>query len=181
MDLATKTVRHLTDGETDPSRSKGFKALWSPDSRWIAITYQNPLHYPYGDIAIINAETGKMTKVTETGYFDENPRWALNGNALIFLSERYGMRNHASWGSNYDVMMAFTNQDAYDRYRLSEEDYALLKEVEKNQGKKLNNVTVTPDSKEKKERKTRKKPNRKKRRLRQLKSRRKASRTVQSA
>ncbi len=156
MDLATKTVRHLTDGETDPSRSKGFKALWSPDSRWIAITYQNPLHYPYGDIAIINAETGKMTKVTETGYFDENPRWALNGNALIFLSERYGMRNHASWGSNYDVMMAFTNQDAYDRYRLSEEDYALLKEVEKNQGKKLSNVTVTPDSKGKKGKKGKK-------------------------
>ncbi|MDE6100196.1 MAG: peptidase S41, partial [Paramuribaculum sp.] len=150
MDLATKNVRNLTDGETDPSRSKGFKALWSPDSRWIAITYQNPLHYPYGDIAIINARTGKMTKVTETGYFDENPRWALDGNALIFLSERYGMRNHASWGSNYDVMMAFTNQDAYDRYRLSEEDYAILKEVEKSQGKKLANVTVTPDSKNKK-------------------------------
>lgn len=150
MDLASKQVRELTDGSTDPSRSKGFPAIWSPDSKWIAINYQNPLHYPYGDIAIINVANGKMTKVTETGYFDESPRWALDGNAIIFLSERYGMRNHASWGSNYDVMIAFTNQDAYDRYRLSEEDYALLKEVEKSQGKKLKNVTVTAPAKGKK-------------------------------
>ncbi len=136
MDTATKKVRQLTNGETEPSRSKGFKAEWSPDSKWIAITFDNPHHYPYGDIAVIEAATGKLTKVTETGYFDENPRWALDGNALIFLSERYGMRSHASWGSNYDVMIAFTNQDAFDRFRLSEEDYALLKEVEKSRSKK---------------------------------------------
>lgn len=147
MDLASKQVRQLTDGGTDPSRSKGFRAIWSPDSKWIAINFMNPHHYPYGDIAVINVADGKMTKVTETGYFDENPRWALDGNAILFLSERYGMRNHASWGSNYDVMLAFTNQDAYDKYRLSDEDYALLKEVEKTQGKKLANVTVTPKSK----------------------------------
>lgn len=150
MDLASGNVRQLTDGGTDPSRSKGFPAVWSPDSKWIAINYQNPHHYPYGDIAIIEVSTGKMTKVTETGYFDENPRWALDGNAILFLSERYGMRNHASWGSNYDVMLAFCNQDAYDRYRLSEEDYALLKEVEKSQGKKLDNVTVSSDKKQNK-------------------------------
>lgn len=153
MDLATKEVRQLTSGETDPTRTKGFQALWSPDSKWIAINYQNPHHYPYGDIAIINASTGKMTKVTETGYFDENPRWALDGNALIFLSERYGMRNHASWGSNYDVMIAFMNQDAFDRFNLSEEDYALVKEADKSRGKKLNNVTVTPESKKNKKKK----------------------------
>ena len=150
MDLASKQVRQLTSGETDPSRTKGFDAIWSPDSKWIAINYQNPLHYPYGDIAVIEAATGKMTKVTETGYFDENPRWAPDGNAIIFLSERYGMRNHASWGSNYDVMIAFMNQDAFDRYRLSDEDYALVKEVEKSQGKKLGNVTVTAPAKGKK-------------------------------
>lgn len=150
MDLASKQIRQLTDGETEPSRSKGFKAIWSPDSKWIAINFDNPHHYPYGDIAVIEASTGTLTKVTETGYFDENPRWALDGNAILFLSERYGMRNHASWGSNYDVMMAFTNQDAYDRFRLSEEDYALLKEVEKSRGKKLNNVTVSANTKGKK-------------------------------
>ncbi len=150
MDLASKQVKKLTDGETDPARSKGFYTAWSPDSKWIAFNHMNPKHYPYSDIAIINVDNGKITKVTETGYFDEDPRWVLDGNALLFKSERYGMRNHASWGSMYDVMLTFLNQDAFDRYRLSEEDYALLKEVEKSQGKKLGNVTVTPKDKKSK-------------------------------
>ena len=72
-----------------------------------------------------------MTNITNSGYFDESPRWAMNGNALVFASERYGMRNHASWGSEMDVMIVFMNRDAYDRFRLSPEDYALLKDVEK--------------------------------------------------
>ncbi len=42
---------------------------------------------------------------------------------------------HASWGSQQDVMLVFLNQDAYDRYRLSKEDFELLKEFEKEQKK----------------------------------------------
>lgn len=45
------------------------------------------------------------------------------------------MRAHASWGSQQDVMLVFLNQDAYDRYRLSKEDFELLKEFEKEQKK----------------------------------------------
>jgi tricorn protease len=43
------------------------------------------------------------------------------------------MRSHASWGSQEDVMLVFLNQDAYDKYRLSKEDYELRKELEKQQ------------------------------------------------
>ena len=64
-----------------------------------------------------------------------SPRWVLDGNAVLFQTERYGMRAHASWGSQQDVMLVFLNQDAYDRYRLSKEDFELLKEFEKEQKK----------------------------------------------
>lgn len=147
MDLDTKKVRQLTDGSTIASRTKGFPSQWSPDSKWILIEAMDLRHQPYGDIAIINAETGKMTYVTKTGYFDENPRWAMDGNAIIFASERYGMRNHASWGSMSDVMITFLNQDAYDRFRLNEEDYALLKEVAKAQKKDKGNDKKDADKK----------------------------------
>lgn len=145
MDLATKKVRQLTDGSTMSSRTKGFNSFWSPDSKWIAIEYLQPEHEPYADIALINVASGELTKVTETGYFDESPRWVMDGNALLFLSERYGMRNHASWGSEYDVMLTFLNKDAYDRYRLSEEDYALLKEVEKSSKKDKEESSASAD------------------------------------
>lgn len=135
IDLDTKKVRQLTDGSTIASRTKGFPSQWSPDGKWILIEAMDLRHQPYGDIAIINADSGKMTYITKTGYFDENPRWAMGGNAIIFNSERYGMRNHASWGSMSDVMIAFLNKESYDKFRLNEEDYALLKEVEKAQKK----------------------------------------------
>lgn len=152
MDLKSKKTRQLTDGTTHAHRSKGFMAHWSPDSKWIAINYTQPEHDPYGDIAVINVATGKLTKITETGYFDESPRWVMDGNAILFISERYGMRNHASWGSEYDVMLTFLNKDSYDRYRLSEEDYALLKEVEKS--KKNKSKDSDKDKKDKKGKKS---------------------------
>ena len=76
-----------------------------------------------------------ITNLTNSGYISGAPRWVLDGNAILFQTERYGMRAHASWGSQQDVMLVFLNQDAYDRYRLSKEDFELLKEFEKEQKK----------------------------------------------
>ena len=64
-----------------------------------------------------------------------SPRFALDGNAILFKTERYGMRAHASWGSQDDAMLIFLNQDAYDKYCLSKEDYELRKELEAEQKK----------------------------------------------
>lgn len=135
MDLATKKVTALDGSNITNYRSGGFVVDWSPDSRFIALEVMNPLHEPYGDISIIDLESGEFIPVTESGYFDQQPRWSPDGNALLFASERYGMRNHASWGSENDVMMVFLNKESYDKFRLSEEDYALLQEVEKQQKK----------------------------------------------
>ena len=131
MDVATGAVRELTDGTTTPQRNGGFSYKWSPDSRWIALDAVTRRHEPYSDVCIVNVADGTMTNLTNSGYFDETIRWTLDGNAILFGSERYGMRNHASWGSQYDVMLMFLNQDAYDRFQLSEEDYALRKELDK--------------------------------------------------
>ena len=136
MDVKSGKVKELTDGSTHRPRTGSFGFVWSPDSKWIATEIVDKKHEPYGDIAIINVETGETINLTNSGYFDESPTWVMDGNALLFMSERYGMRNHASWGSEMDAMLVFLNQDAYDKYRLSEEDYALTKEIEKRREKK---------------------------------------------
>lgn len=136
MNLKTKRVRRLTDGSTYRRRNGGFTYSWSPDGNWIAAELVGNNRDPYTDILLINAKDGTTTNLTNSGYFDENPTWVLDGNAILFRSERYGMRNHASWGSMSDAMLVFLNREAYDRYRLSEEDFALLKEVEKARKKK---------------------------------------------
>ena len=135
MDMESGKVRQLTDGSTHRQRGGGFNYTWSPDSKWIALEIVDRMHDPYYDIALINVADGSMTNLTNSGYFDESPRWVMDGNALLFASERYGMRNHASWGSEMDVMMVFMNRDAYDKFRLSAEDYALVKDLEKSNKK----------------------------------------------
>ena len=132
MDLKSKDVKQLTTKATHAQRNGGFDYFWSPDSRWIALEVVDKKHDPYSDIAIINVENGRMTNITNSGYFDESPRWILDGNAIAFASERYGMRNHASWGSMSDVFFVFMNQDAYDRFKLSKEEREIYdKKVEK--------------------------------------------------
>ena len=150
MDLDSKKLRQLTDGSMNPERTWGFEYSWSPDSRWIVSEVIDRKHDPYSDIALINVADGKVTNLTNTGYFASNARWALDGNAILFISDRYGMRNHASWGSQYDAMMVFLNQDAYDRFRLSEEDYALRKELDK-KNKKDDKKKDDKESKEEKD------------------------------
>lgn len=135
MDLKSGKVRKLTDGSTYLQNDGRFNYTWSPDSKWIALEVIARKHDPYTDIAIINVADGSMTNLTNSGYFDAEPRFVMDGNAVAFASERYGMRNHASWGSMMDVMLVFLNQQAYDEYMLSKEDYALLKEARKNKDK----------------------------------------------
>lgn len=131
MDLASKKVKLLTHGETYTARDGDFQLSWSPDGKWIAAAVDVHQRDPYYDIAIINAETGELTNITDNAYMNMNPRWVMDGNAILFFTERYGMKAHASWGNSWDAVLVFTNQKAYDRYLLSEEDYALLKDKEK--------------------------------------------------
>ena len=148
MDLDSKKVKLLTDGTTNPQRNGTFGFSWSPDSKWIVLEIVDRRHEPYSDIAIINVDSGEMTNLTNSGYFDERPRWNHDGTAITFQSERYGMRNHASWGSQGDVMAVFLTRDAYDRFRLSEEDYALQKEIEKDNKKDDKEKADSNDSKD---------------------------------
>lgn len=90
-------------------------------------------HDPYSDIGLVSAQGGEITNLTNSGYTSTSPQWVLDGNAILFTTERYGMRAHASWGSLNDAMLVFMNQDAYDKFRLSKEDYELQKELEKEQ------------------------------------------------
>ena len=138
-DLDSGNVKQLLDGKTYLSRDGGYDYKWSPDGKWILT--QGVLHHhdPYYDVFLVNTDDASIIPITETGYFDESPAFALDGNAVIFISDRYGMRNHASWGSLSDVMITFLNEEAYDKYWLSEEDYKLKKDLEKSNSKKEDN------------------------------------------
>ena len=131
LNLETNKVRQITDGSTWDSLSGGFNYAWSPDGKWFTLEFIGNKHDPYTDIALVSADgKGELVNLTNSGYTSSSPKWTM-----LFTTERYGMRNHASWGSLDDVMMVFVNQDAYDKFRMSKEDYELQKELEKEQEK----------------------------------------------
>ena len=135
MDMASGAVHQVTDGSQWYETDGAFHYSWSPDGKWIALEFIGNRRDPYTDVGIVPATGGTITNITGSGYFSERPRWVMGGNAILFESNRYGMRSHASWGSQSDFLLAFVNEDAYDRYRLSKEDYELLKDLEKSQKK----------------------------------------------
>jgi C-terminal processing protease CtpA/Prc len=129
--IESKKVRRITDGSGNPNSSGEVEYEWSPDGKWFAIVYTPNKHDPYSDIGLVSAQGGEVFNLTGSGYTHSNPRWVLEGDAILFRSERYGMRNHASWGSLDDAMIVFMNQKAYDKFRLSDDDFKLLEEEEK--------------------------------------------------
>lgn len=135
MDLKSKSVKQVTDGSNTPSRT-GYYYTWSPDSKWIALSVDDKGHYPYSDPAIVNIETGRTINLANSGYMTDAPRFVMDGNAVLYASEKYGMRNHASWGSQMDAMLVFLNRKAYDKFLLNKEDYELYREAEKKTEKK---------------------------------------------
>lgn len=130
MNLETGKTRQITDGSQCYSTAGSFNYSWSPDGKWILMSYCARGHYPYDDIGIVSTKGGEpVINLTESGYTDSAPQWVLGGNAILFVSERYGMRNHASWGTLEDVMIIFLNRKAYDEFRMTKEEMELEKQI----------------------------------------------------
>lgn len=131
MNIASGKVRQITDGSQHYSTTGYMDYKWSPDGKWFAVSYTGNKHDPYSDVGIVSAEGGKIFNITNTAYFDESPEWIFGGNAILFSTDRYGMRSHASWGSLTDLMVVFLNRKTHELSKLSKEEYEMYKEAEK--------------------------------------------------
>ena len=133
LNLKTKEVRTVMDGKFEYSYSDGDQWFeWSPDSRWLLSGYIGHGGWNNKDIALVNASgNGEIHNLTQSGYTDGDAEWVLGGKAMIWKSDRAGYRSHGSWGSEDDVYIMFFDLDAYERFRMSKEETALLEEAEK--------------------------------------------------
>ena len=121
---------------------------WSPDSKWILTEYLGPDNWNAPDIAIISADGKELHNITNNGYSDGNPHWALGGKAVIFTSDRAGYRSHGSWGSERDGYIIFLDRKAYALSNMSKEDRFLYEELKKQREEAQKDTTKT-DKKDK--------------------------------
>lgn len=134
-DSGKKPVTAL-DGKYNYSYTDGdISFRWSPDSRWLLTGYIGIGGWNNPDIAIVKADGSETVDLTESGYGDGGARWAMDGKAILWSTDRNGYRSHGSWGSQEDVYILFLDGDAYDRFRMTEEEAALDDESRKD-GKK---------------------------------------------
>lgn len=70
---------------------------------------------------------------------------------MIWESDRAGYRSHGSWGAESDVYIMFFDLEAYERFRLSKEEFALVKEKEDKEKEKDKQNDKKKDKKEKSE------------------------------
>lgn len=136
IDVDTKKAVTALDGKYNYSYTDGDVGfMWSPDSRNLLVDYIGVGGWNNKDIAMVSADGTKVVNLTESGYTDYDPRWALDGEAITWRSDRYGMRSHGSWGAEDDIMFMALTPEAYDKLHLTEEEAALAKEEKENKEK----------------------------------------------
>ncbi|NJD18566.1 MAG: peptidase S41, partial [Gemmatimonadetes bacterium] len=121
----------LTQEQIFSSRVGGQYFRWSPDGKWILFDYAIPGLAP-GEVGLVKADgSGEIRNLTLSGFQDGQGTWVLGGKAMIWQSNRDGLKSVAqSGGSQTDVYAMFFTQDAWDRFRLTKDEYTLLKEME---------------------------------------------------
>jgi len=130
INLASKKVRSITRPDQNYSYSDGDQHYqWSPDSKWFLVNFLPNKRWTQ-QIGLVSAEGGEVIDLSQSGYGGYAPEWMMNGEMMIWFSSRDGMKNHASWGGQTDIYASFFTQDAYDKFRLTKEEYEILKENE---------------------------------------------------
>jgi|ETNmetMinimDraft_8_1059916.scaffolds.fasta_scaffold01028_3 Tol biopolymer transport system component/C-terminal processing protease CtpA/Prc len=134
----SKTVNVALAKEHNYSYADGdITFAWAPDSHWMTASFAPRNRLFINNVGVFPSDGSKQpVDISLSGYSDGEPIWHKDGEAVLWLSTRYGQRDHGSWGREADVMATFLTQDAYDKFRMSKEEYALHKELEKKQSDK---------------------------------------------
>jgi tricorn protease len=152
LDVASKeTITLLTPDELFHMRDGDQYFTWSPDSKWLLATYRPTM--ANSEVVLLDA-SGKlpMRNLTKSGYGDNQAVWVNDGKQMLWFSNRDGLRSYATSGqSQDDVYTLFFDKEAWDKFRLSKEDFDLMKEIEKSNKKEEEDKSKTDKKDEKKE------------------------------
>ena len=127
VNLESGVPRTILPGDVNYSYIDGDPGYdWSPDGRWFLVEFMSPTRWS-SEVGLAPASgEGELVNLTQSGYEDFVPRWALDGEAMFWATDRYGSRLQAGWPSEFDVRLAFFTQKAFDRFQLTEAELEQL-------------------------------------------------------
>lgn len=152
INLASKEERSILDGKYNYSYSDGDQWYqWSPDGKYLLVSYLGGKRW-VDEVGLVDAKGGKEPiNLSLSGYADSNPKWIMEGNGMLWFSDRNGMRSHGSWGSKRDAYAMFFNQEFYEKFTMSKEEYEAKYPKKKEDDKEKSDVAETSKKKKGKE------------------------------
>jgi Tol biopolymer transport system component/C-terminal processing protease CtpA/Prc len=131
LNLASGKTRTIVPADRNYSYEDGDQWYeWSPDGKWFAVEFLSDKRW-MSEVGIVSS-SGKeeLVNITNSGYYDTVPRWAIEGNAIYWSTDRHGEREHSGNSGIQDVYIAFLNQDSWDQFHFTDAEYDHLKEAE---------------------------------------------------
>lgn len=155
INLASKQTRTILTADKNYSYADGDQYYrWSPDSKWFLVSFGQKERVMSPEVGLVSASgKGTLMNLTLSGYDDSEPKWTMDGKMMIWGSSRDGARQQAGYTATMDVYAMFFTKESYDRFRLSKEDYTLLKEQEDKDKEKSKDSTKIVKALGKKEKK----------------------------
>ncbi|WP_027136930.1 S41 family peptidase [Gaetbulibacter saemankumensis] len=137
LDLESrKEFTVLPEGRNHSYSDGDWGYSWSPDSNWLLISDQKG-HAFTTYTALVKADgSGELFHPVNSGFGESQPTWALDGKMMVYTSSRDGNKSLAVQGSKeQDIYAVFFDQEAFDIFKLSEEEFKLYKENKEAQEK----------------------------------------------
>ncbi len=132
VNLASKQTRTILTADRNYSYADGDQYYqWSPDGKWFLVQFGLPERIFTPEVGLVSADgKGELRNLTHSGYDNYQPKWVQDGKWMIWGSNREGTRQQGGSVVSGDVYAMFFSKAAFDRYNLTKEEFALVKEKE---------------------------------------------------
>jgi Tol biopolymer transport system component/C-terminal processing protease CtpA/Prc len=130
--IASKQSRTVLPADKNYSYADGDQYYqWSPDSKWFLVMFGPAERIFTPEVGLVAADgNSPVRNITESGYDDVIPKFAMDGKMMIWGTTRDGALAQGGGAVSGDVYGMYFTKAFYDRAKLSKEEFALFKEQE---------------------------------------------------
>jgi tricorn protease len=135
--IASKQSRVVLPADKNYSYADGDQYFqWSPDSKWLLVSFGLEGRIFNPEVGLVAADgKSEVRNLTQSGYDDFVPKFAMDGKMIIWGSTREGALAQGGGPTSGDVFGLYLTKAAFDRAKLSKEELALTKDIEEREKK----------------------------------------------
>lgn len=137
LNLESGKVRVLYPAGKNYSYSDGDQEFrWTPDGKWLFFAFDPQPLGGIQEVGLLAADgSGKLVNLSRSGFNDGRPRLSPDGTLAYWTTDREGHRKLDLDSATADIFAVFLTQKAWDRFQLTKEEFALVKEREEKEAK----------------------------------------------